>query len=122
MNVRLPRNPLGKGISDNPDSNTSIAIFSQDVKIKRKIGVSAVSSMIKNFSVPQYQNMVHADVFLRVLLRFLSARRSRAGLGAILAAACGGENGSRYFKNRAHLQLLRSPSGNIRRDRKPWAY
>jgi hypothetical protein len=56
--------------------------------------------MNKNFLFAKL-NMVRADVFLRVLLRFLSARRSRAYGRGILAAACGGENGSRYFKNRA---------------------
>ena len=33
--------------------------------------------MIKNFSVPRIQNMVRADVFLLVLLRFLSVRIRR---------------------------------------------
>jgi len=52
---------------------------------------------IKNFSFPQNQNMVRADVFLRVLLRFLSVRLRRIfrifSRGDFLAAA-GGESGS----------------------------
>ena len=63
--------------------------------------------MIKNFSVPQYQNMVRADVFLRVLLRFLSVRLRRLSdfsRGVFLAAACGGENGSHYLKNTGHFR------------------
>ncbi|OGF51521.1 hypothetical protein A3I27_01290 [Candidatus Giovannonibacteria bacterium RIFCSPLOWO2_02_FULL_43_11b] len=73
--------------------------------------------MIKNFSVPQIQNMVHADVFLRVLLRFLSVRlpacaEASAGRrrisdfsrGAFLAPPWRGENGSHYFKNTGHFR------------------
>ena len=62
--------------------------------------------LIKNFSVPQIQNMVRADVSLRVLLRFLSVRLRRISdfsRGAFLAAA-GGENRPNYFKNRPHFR------------------
>jgi hypothetical protein len=38
-------------------------------------------------------------------LKLLSTRRSRAW-ELVLFAACGGENGSRYFKNRAPLRKL----------------
>jgi len=62
--------------------------------------------MIRNFSIPQIQNMIRADVFLRILLRFLSVRLRRLSefsRGAFLAAA-GGENGSHYFKNTGHFR------------------
>ncbi|MBI2035514.1 MAG: hypothetical protein HYT12_02420 [Candidatus Liptonbacteria bacterium] len=69
-------------------------------------GLNLMYFTIKNFSVPQIQNMVRADIFLRVLLRFLSVwlhRLSDFSRGAFLAAA-GGENGSHYFKNTGHLR------------------
>jgi len=74
--------------------------------------------MIKKFSFPQIQNMIRADVFLRVLLRFLSVRLRRISdfsRGDFLAA-CGGENGSDYFKNTAPRwknQCLAPPSAGL---------
>ena len=68
-------------------------------------GLNPMNFMIKNFSVPQIKNMVRADVFLRVLLRFLSVRLRRISdfsRGAFIAAA-GGENGSHYFNNTGHF-------------------
>ena len=64
------------------------------------------------------QNMVRADIFLRVLLRFLSVqlpacaeasagRRRDFGISrGDFIAACGGENGSHYFKNTGLLSIL----------------
>ena len=73
--------------------------------------------MITNFSVPQIQNMVRADVFLRVLLRFLSVRLRRLSdfsRGAFIAA-CDGENGSHYFENTGHfIQTIDLLSKNSR--------
>jgi len=71
--------------------------------------------MIKKFSFPQIQNMIRADVFLRVLLRFLSVRLRRISdfsRGDFLAA-CGGENGSDYFKNTAHFRKWQARGSHL---------
>ena len=88
------------------DDRNNIAYLPDKVKLNKKsaslpfpIKNFLMNSMIKKFSSPQYQNMVRADVFLRVLFRFLLARRSHA-LQVHFLTACGGENGSCYFKNR----------------------
>jgi hypothetical protein len=59
--------------------------------------------------------MVRADVFLRVLLRFLSVRLRRISdfsRGAFLAV-CGGENGSHYFNNTGHFRKTQARGSRL---------
>ncbi len=48
-----------------------------------------MNSMIKNFSVPQIQNMVRADIFIRVLLRFGNVRGKTKAILKILLPLIG---------------------------------
>jgi hypothetical protein len=50
-----------------------------DIGVKRKA---------RNFSVPQIQNMVCTDVFIRVLLRFLSVRLVLSEVAVSRTDAC----------------------------------
>ena len=71
---------------------------------------------MKNFSVPQIQNMVRADVFLRVLLRFLLVRLRRISnfsRGAFLAPPRRGENGSHYFNNTGHFRKAQARGSRL---------
>jgi hypothetical protein len=71
--------------------------------------------VIKNFSFPQNQNVVRADVFRQVLWQFLSVRLRRIfgfSRGVSLAAA-GGEMRSDYFNNTAHKEYWGFPRSGI---------
>ena len=60
--------------------------------------------------------MVRADVFLRILLRFLSVRLRRFSdfaRGAFIATLWRGENGSHYFKNTGHFRKTQARGSRL---------